>query len=401
VVSRWIVGVGLGLAIAGGSALGQRAADQTQERAGDNWVFFGTHNSGAGRGFSIARFDSETGKLTVPTFNVQSDACSYFVIAPDGKHLYTCNSVANFGGAPHMGAVSAFALDARTGQLTLLNQLASAGENPPYISLDKTGRYALVANYQGNAVAGEGGTVAVFSIKADGSFDRQTAFDQHKGTSIDPRRQGQAYAHSFIVDPSNKFALCPDLGLDKVFVYKFDEKTGALTANDPAFAAVKPGSGPRHMTFHPNGKIAYVIQEMGSMITVFNWDVEKGTLKALQEISTLPADFQGTNTSAEIRITPDGRYVYASNRGHDSIAQFTVDGATGKLTFVQTVPCGGKTPRNFEFDPSNRWLLVTNHGSDNAVVFKIDAASGKLTQRGEPVAVANPFGVRFLPAAKP
>jgi 6-phosphogluconolactonase len=369
--------------------------------AEDLRVFFGTHNSGATRGFYEGHFDTATGRLTVPTFEVRSDGCAYFVISPDGKHLYTCNSVTNFGGTQHMGAVSAFAMDAATGKLTLLNQLPSGGEDPSYISLDNTGKFALVANYQGNRVPGEGGTVTVFSINPDGSFGKQTAFDQHKGTSVDPSRQKQAYAHSIITDPSNKFALCPDLGLDKVFVYKFDEKTGTLAPNDPPFVTVKPGTGPRHVIFHPNGKIVYVIHEMGSMITSFNWDGQKGALTAFQEISTLPPDFKGASTCAEIRITADARYVYASNRGHNSIAQFTVDPQSGKLTFVQTVPSGGQTPRNFEFDPAQHWMLVTNHDSNNAVVFKIDPATGKLTQTGDPVAVTYPFCPRFLALPKP
>ncbi len=371
-----------------------------RSRAEDSYVFFGTHNAGPTRGFYLGHFDTENGKLTVPTFDAHSDGCAYFVITADGTHLYTCNAGANFGGAQHMGSISAFGLDPATGKLTLLNQLPSGGEDPSYISLDKTGRFALVANYQGNRVPGEGGTVAVFSIKPDGSFDKQTAFDQHKGTSVDASRQKQAYAHSIIVDPSNKFALCPDLGLDKVFIYRFDENTGALAPNNPPFVAVKPGSGPRHVIFHPNGKIVYVIHEIGSIITAFNWDGTKGTLTPFQEISTLPADFKGTNTCAEVRITPDAKYVYASNRGHDSIAQFTVDPATFKLTFVTTVPSGGKTPRNFEFDPTHRWMVVTNHDSDNAVVFKIDAATGKLSQQGEPVAVTYPFCPRFLMVGK-
>jgi len=369
-------------------------------RAEDDFVYFGTHNAGPTRGFYTSHFDTDTGKLTVPTFNIRSDGCAYYIITPDGKHLYTCNSVTNFGGVQHMGAVSAFALDSKTGKLTLLNQLPSAGEDPSYIALDKTGRYALVANYQGNHVAGEGGTVAVFSFKADGSFDKQTGFDQHKGTSIDKSRQTQAYAHSIITDPSNKFALVPDLGLDKVFIYKFDEQTGALAANDPAFVAVKPGTGSRHVIFHPNGKIVYVVHEMGSMITAFNWDGQKGTLKAFQEISTLPAEFKGTSVCAEMMISADGKYVYASNRGHDSIAQLAVDPETFKLTLVTTTPSGGKTPRNFDFDPTHKWLLVTNHDSNNAVVFKIDGATGKLTQQGDPVPVTYPFCPRFLPVGK-
>ncbi|HEY4330758.1 MAG TPA: lactonase family protein [Phycisphaerae bacterium] len=364
--------------------------------AADLGVLIGTHNSGADKGFRLAHFDTQTGKLTTPALIMHSDGCAYFIITPDGKFLYTCNSVTNFGGVQHMGALSAFALDTKNGTLKLLNQVPSGGEDPSYISLDKTGKYALVANYQGNRVPGEGGTVAVFALKEDGSFGQRTAFDQHKGTSIDPSRQKQAYAHSIITDPSNRFALCPDLGLDKVFIYKFDEKTGHLIPNDPAFAAVKPGSGPRHVIFHPNGKIVYVVHEMGSMITAFHWDAEKGALSPFQEVSTLPADFKGTSVCAEMRILPDGKWIYASNRGHDSIAQFSVDPQNFKLTLVGTVPSGGQTPRNFDFDPEFKWMLVTNHGDNKAAVFKLDQTTGKLTQSGMSVPVDYPFCPRFF-----
>lgn len=370
-------------------------------RAAEYDVFFGTQSAGPTKGLSMAHFDSDTGKLTKPEMNVHADAPAYYVFTADGKFLYTCNAIANFGGAQHMGAVSAFAVDPKTKKLTLLNQLPSAGDDPSYISLDKTGRFALVANYNGNKVAGEGGTVAVFSIKPDGSFGERTALDQHKGTSINASRQGQAYAHSIITDPSNKFALSPDLGVDKVYIYRFDEKTGALTPNDPAFVTLKPGSGPRHIVFHPNGKIVYVIQEMGSMITAFTWDGQKGALTPFQEISTLPADFTGTSTCAEIRVSPNEKYVYASNRGHNSIAQLAIDPQTFKLTLLRTVPSGGNTPRNFEFDPTGKWMVVTNHGSNNAVVFSIDPATGQLAQKGDPVAVDYPFCPRFFPLPNP
>ncbi len=377
-----------------------QTAPGTAPSGADYYVFFGTHNSGATRGFYLSTFDSKTGALSVPKMDVHSDGCAYYVIAADGKHLYTCNSVMNFGGTQHMGAISAFALDPKTGQLTLLNQKPSGGEDPSYICLDQTGKFALVANYQGNRVAGEGGTIAVFAIQADGSFGERTAFDQHKGTSIDPSRQKQAYAHSIIVDPTNRFAIVCDLGLDKVFVYKFDEKTGTLAPNDPAFATVKPGSGPRHPIFHPNGKIVYVLHEMGSMITAFHWDSDKGALSAFQEISTLPADFKGTSACAEIRISPDGKFVYASNRGDDSIAEFSVDPESFKLTMVGTTKSGGKTPRNFDWDPTATWMIVSNHDSDNAVVFKRDAATDRLTQTGAPIAVTYPLCPRFLPITK-
>lgn len=364
-------------------------------------VLFGTRATGPAAGFSIARLDTAAATLSPPRFVTASDACYYFVLSADASRVYACNSIPNFGGVAHMGAISAFALDPKTARLTLLNQIPSGAEGPAFMSLDKTGRFALVAHYTGNAIKAEGGSVAVFAIQPDGSFGNRTAFQQHKGTSIDPARQAQAYAHSIVTDPGNRFALVPDLGLDKVMVYAFDEKAGTLSPHDPPFAAVKPGSGPRHLVFHPNGKIVYLMHEMHSMITALTWDAQAGVLKPVQEISTLPADFKGTSSGAEIKVSHDGRYVYASNRGHDSIAQFGVDPASFKLTLLGTTPCGGQTPRNFEIDPTGRWMIITNHGNNVTALFSIDPSTGQLAQKGDAIPLASPYCPRFIPIPAP
>jgi len=351
--------------------------------AADMYVYFGTHRSGPGIGFSLAHFDTDTGALTKPEFIMEAVEPAFFVIHPDGKHLYTCNS-------GQLGSVSAYEIDPKTGRLTLLNQKPAGGADPSYIVLDKTSRYALVANYQG-------GNIAVLAIKADSSLGERTAFAQHTGSSVNPQRQTRPFAHSIIVDPSNRFVLVADLGVDKVFVYRFNEKDGTLTPNDPPFAAVKPGSGPRHVKFHPNGKWVYLINEIGSTVVGFNWDGNKGTLAEFQTVSTLPEGFTGTNTCAELEIHPNGRFLYGSNRGHDSIAVFAIDQATGKLTLVERVSSQGKWPRNFAFDPTGKWILCTNHNSNNAVVFRVDETTGKLTPTGQPVEVPYPFCERFLP----
>jgi 6-phosphogluconolactonase len=352
-------------------------------QAADMFVYFGTHRSGTNVGFSIAHFDTDTGVLTKPTFLVESPSPAYFVIHPDGRHLYTCNS-----GSP--GAVSAYEIEPQTGQLKFLNRVPAGGTDTSYVSLDQTGHYVLVASYSG-------GNIAVFAIKSDGGLGDRTAFVQHTGHSVNPQRQTRAYAHSIIVDPSNRFALVCDLGLDKVFVYRFNAQDGSLTPNDPPFATIAPGSGPRHVKFHPNGRWVYVISEIASTVTAFNWDSTNGTLAEFQSVSALPADFQGTNTSAEIMVHPNGKFLYASNRGNDSLAVFAIDQTTGKLTPVEHVPSGGTTPRNFAFDPTGKWIICSNHGSDNAFVFRVDENTGKLTQTGQPVAVPYPFCERFLP----
>jgi 6-phosphogluconolactonase len=351
--------------------------------AADMYVYFGTHRSGPGIGFSLAHFDTDTGALTKPEFIMEAVEPAFFVIHPDGKHLYTCNS-----GQP--GSVSAYEIDPKTGRLTLLNQKPAGGADPSYIALDKTSHYALVANYQG-------GNIAVLAIKPDSSLGERTAFAQHTGSSVNPQRQTRPFAHSIIVDLGNRFVLVADLGVDKVFVYRFNEKDGSLTPNDPPFAPVKPGSGPRHVKFHPNGKWVYVIHEMGSIVTGFNWDATKGTLTEFQTVSTLPEGFTNTSTCAELEVHPNGKFLYGSNRGHDSIVVFAIDQATGKLSLVEHAPSQGKTPRNFAFDPTGKWIICTNHGSNNAVVFRVDETTGKLTQTGQPISVPYPFCERFLP----
>jgi 6-phosphogluconolactonase len=355
-------------------------------RAADTFVYFGSHGKGPTSGFSLAHFDTDTGKLTTPVFLQEAVAPAYFIIGPDKKHLYTCNS------APG-SSISAYAIDRDTGKLTLLNQKPSGGGDPSYVSLDATGHYAMVANY-------EGGSIAVYSLLPDGSLGERTAYVQHTGTSVNPDRQTHARPHSICVDPSNQFVLVPDLGLDKLFVYRLDPKSGALRPNDPPFATVAPGSGPRHMVFHPNGRIAYLINEMSSTIIRMGWDAKRGVLTQFETVSTLPADFKGTSTCAEILMHPGGKFVYATNRGHNSVAVFSVEAGTGRLALVQHISTQGRTPRNCAFDPTGRWLLVSNQDSSSAVVFGVDPNTGRLTQTGEPVRVPAPFCERFLPVAE-
>jgi 6-phosphogluconolactonase len=352
--------------------------------AADFFVFFGSHRSGPGIGFSISHFDSDTGKLSPPKFALQTPAPAFFVIHPDGRHIYSCNS----GNA---ASVSAYLFDPANLTLTLVNTKPSGGGDPSYISLDPQAKHVLVANYQG-------GSVAVFAILPDGSLGARTAFIQNTGHGANLTRQTQPHAHSIRVDPSGHFALSPDLGLDKVFIFRYDAAAGTLTPNDPPFAATPPGSGPRHLAFHPNGRWVYVIHEITGIITQFDWDAARGVLTPLQTVSAIPADFKGVNTSAEIAVHPNGHFLYATDRGPNCLAVFAIDGQSGHLSLVDDVPTQGKTPRNFAFDPTGRWLLVTNHDSNNAVVFAVDPATGRLTQAGPPVAVPYPFCPQFLPA---
>ena len=351
--------------------------------ASDMFVYFGSHSFGPGIGFSLARFDTETGALTKPAFLIEAREPAFFVLTPDGSRLYTCNS-----GTP--GGLSAYAVEPHTGRLTLINRVLAGGGDTSFITLDRTGRYVLVANY-------DGGNVAVFALRPDGAIGDWTGFDQHTGRSVNPRRQAHAYAHAIVLDPTNRFVLVPDLGVDRLYIYRFDGNSGALTPNEPAFAAIAPGSGPRHVRFHPNGRWVYLINEIASTIIAFSWDSTNGRLAPFQTITTLPADFKGVSACAELEIHPNGRLLYCSNRGDDSLAGFAIDQDTGRLTPVEHVSSGGKSSRNFAFDPTGRWIIVTNHDSDNALVFRVDTATGRLTRSGDPVTVPSPYCERFLP----
>jgi 6-phosphogluconolactonase len=348
----------------------------------DVLLLVGTHDAGPGRGFSLAHFDTDTGALGAPLPGIQSAAPSYFVLSRDGRRVYACNSMPR-------GGVSAFGVDPATGRMELLNRVSSGGAEPCYISLDRTGRFALVANY-------DGGSLAVFALEPGGRIGRRTALVRHTGHSIDRRRQTRAHPHSIIVDPGNHFALAADLGEDRVYVYRFDQDAGGLSPNDPPFASVQLGFGPRHLAFHPNGKWVYVTAEMGGAVVAFNWDPVRGTLGQIQSISTLPPGYLGVHTTAEVLVHPSGRFLYVTNRGPDTLAAFSINPENGRLTPIENISSQGSMPRNAVFDPSGRWLVAANHDGNNAVVFRVDDRTGILTLAGPPVFMQHPFGMRFL-----
>jgi len=259
------------------------------------------------------------------------------------------------------------------------------------VVVDATGKCVLTANYGG-------GSIAALPIKDDGSVGQATAFIQHTGSSVNKKRQEAPHAHCVTLDAANQFAFVCDLGLDKVMIYKLDPDKGSLVANTPAFAVVKPGAGPRHLAFHPFGRFAYVINELDSTVTAFEHDAVRGALKELQTLTTLPDNFQGQNTTAEVELHPTGRFLYGSNRGHDSIVVYAVNKRTGKLTWVEHQSTQGKTPRNFATDPTGQCLLAANQGTDNLVVFRIDAQTGRLTPTGQSLEIGAPVCVKFVPA---
>ena len=347
-----------------------------------------TEEGSKSKGIYAYRFDAGTGQITSLGLAAETTNPSFVAVHPNGRFLYAVNEIQNYKG-PNSGGVSAFSIDRSTGKLTFLNEVPSRGADPCYITLDKTGKYVLVANYTG-------GSIAAFPVLEDGKLGEASAFVQHTGHGTNPERQEKAHAHSIDLSPDNRFAMVDDLGLDELFVYKFDSANGSLTPNDPPFAKLDPGAGPRHFALSPNGKFAYVVAEMHSTVTVFSNDEKTGTLHPLQTISALPKDFAGRNDDAEIEMHPSGKFLYVSNRGSDTITVFSIDPAKGTLTPVAYTPTQGKEPRSFEIDPTGKFLFAANQKSDNIVVFRIDPKTGRLTPTGQALDVGSPVCVKFL-----
>jgi 6-phosphogluconolactonase len=347
-----------------------------------------TEEGSKSKGIYAYRYDAKTAQITPLGLAAETTNPSWVTLHPNGRFLYAVNEVGNYKG-PNSGGVSAFSVDGATGKLTFLNELPTRGADPCYVTVDKTGKYVLVANYTG-------GSIAAFPILKDGSLGEASAFVQHTGHGPNPQRQEGPHAHSIDLSPDNRFALVDDLGLDELLIYRFDGTRGALSPNNPPFAKVDPGAGPRHFALHPTGKFAYVITEMGHTVTAFSNDPATGTLQSLQTVPTLPKDFTGRNDDAEIRIHPSGKFLYASNRGDDSIAIYDIDQNKGTLTQVGAVHTQGKEPRSFEIDPTGTLLFAANQKSDNIVVFRIDAKTGHLTSTGQVLEVASPVCVKFV-----
>jgi len=342
-------------------------------------VYIGTYTSGGSKGIYLSELDLASGALSPPALVGETPNPSFVSIHPSGRYLFAVNEVGNFRGQKS-GSVTAFSIDPKSGGLTQLNQQSSRGDGPCFITVDRTGRNVLVANYGS-------GSIAALPVVADGRLAEATAAIQHQGSSVDKGRQEGPHAHSINLDKGNRFAFAADLGLDKVLVYKFSPAKGTLTPNDPPSASVAPGSGPRHFAFHPNGQYAYVINEMLSTVTAFSYDSKAGTLTSLQTVSTLPEGFKGNSSTAEVQVHPSGKFLYGSNRGHNSIAIFRIDPTTGHLTAAGHQPTGGKTPRNFEIDPTGTFLLAANQDSGNVVVFRIDPETGQLSPTGHSIEV--------------
>ena len=357
-------------------------------QAAEYWVYVAAYPRPVSKGIYAYRFDPGSGKVTPLGVAAVTVNPEFFAVHPNHRVLFVANEYDNPGESGN--TVSSFAIDAGTGKLTLLNKISARGDGPCSIVVDKTGRNLLLTNCGS-------GSVAVLPIATDGRLGEATAFIQHEGSSVNPMRQKGPHAHGIVLSPDNRFALVSDLGLDKVLVYRFDAAKGTLAPNDPPFAKVAPGAGSRHLAFHPNGKIVYCISEMASSMTTFEYAAGGGTLKEIQTVSTLPADFKGTNTAAEVEVNRAGTVLYGSNRGHDSIAVFSIDPRQFTLTPLERVPTQGRMPRYFGIDPTGKYMFAANQGSDDVVVFAVDAKSGKLTPTGTVLTDApQPICVEFV-----
>jgi 6-phosphogluconolactonase len=355
------------------------------------FAYIGTYTEKTkSKGIYAFRFDDASGKLNLIGVVAETLNPSFLALHPSGKYLYAVNETSKFG-EEESGSVSAFSIDRKMGKLTLLNQVASRGAGPCHISLDKTGRYVLVANY-------DSGTVAVFPVENDGQLGKYTGFAKHTGHSVNKERQEGPHAHWIATSPDNEYLLAADLGIDRILVSKFHLPDGAFTPNKSSSSArLKAGAGPRHAAFSSSGKFFYVASELNSTVTAYSYGARDGTLHELQVISTLPKDFSGANEVAEIAVHPSGRFLYVSNRGRDSFAVFSIDPRKGTLKPVADIATQGKTPRNFAIDPSGKFLLAANQESNDIVVFNIDPSTGVLTLTGQIVEVPAPVCIVFLP----
>ena len=381
IVARGLLG---GVLLSASALLAGCGRPATSTLPADYLLYIGTNVGGAqDSSIFLYRVNATSGAFTKVSAQLGGASPTYLTLAANHRFLYAVSETQAFRGAPG-GGVSSFAIDPHSGALKPLGQQPSGGASPCYVSLDQSGRNALVANYMG-------GNVSLLPVAADGALGPPTT-DQHTGSGPH-KNQNASHAHCLLPDPANKFAFAVNLGTDQVVGYRLDATAGRLARlPEPAFVA-KPGAGPRHLTFHPNGKTAYLINELNSTVTTLAYDAATGHFRELQTVSALPASYSGDNSCADVHVAPNGLFLYASNRGHNSIAVFAIDSSNGTLVPIQDVDTQGKTPRNFALDPSGRLLLVANQNSNNLVSYRVDAFSGLLTPTGQQTTVPSPMFV--------
>ena len=355
--------------------------------AAEHLVFASAFAKGTDAGIHAYQLDTKSGSLKQIQRTTEVEHPFFFALSPDQKFLYSIHAPGQFGGKTNE-QVAAFEIQGKSGGLKLLNRQSALGTAACYLDVDKTGKTVVVANYST-------GSVASFPVRADGSLGEAATFVQHVGSSVNKSRQEGPHAHCFVISPDNRFAFAADLGLDQVLAYKLDPGTAKISPNSQPFARTPPGAGPRHLTFHPNGRHVYVINELDNSMTVYNYQTDSGYLIEQQTISTLPKDFSGTSYCADVKATPNGRFLYGTNRGHDSLAVYRI-GSDGRLTTVEITPSLGKGPQNLAITPDGELLLCANMPGNNLVVFRIDGDSGKLTAVGSPVSIPSPSCIMIL-----
>ena len=363
----------------------------TLAKGGESIVYVGTFRRESSKGIYAWRLDTNSGRMDSLGLVADTMRPVFIALHPNHRFLYAVSRPTAVD-RQNVGVVVAYTIDTKTARLTMLNSFPTRGTDPAYLAVDRSGRNVLVANFGSNS---GNGCITVFPVKKDGSLAEASDFIQYSGVGVHPQRQQGPHSHAINVSPDNRFVFVADLGLDKIFIYHFDAKQGKLRPNDPAFATLRPGAGPRQFVFHPSGKFFYVVNEIQSTVTTFTYAA--GSLKEVQTVSTLRQGFTGNSTAATVQVHPSGRFLYASNRGADDIAVYSIDPNTGTLTLVEFVSTQGKTPGNFGIDPSGSWLIVANQSSDSLALFRIDSQTGKLLTTGQSFEVGTPSCVKFLP----
>jgi 6-phosphogluconolactonase len=357
----------------------------SEQRGNKRMLYIGTYAGENQPGIFIFEQDGATGDLRPLGDAAGVNNPSFLAVSPDKKFIYAACEAYGPGG----GQIAAFALDPATGMLAFLNKESAGGQGPCHLSVSRDGKCVVAANY------GSGNVISL-PVKPDGSLGPLVSNQQHTGSSVNQNRQKEPHAHSITVDATGKYAVAADLGTDKLYVYQLDGPKATLTPHTPESVAAKPGAGPRHFAFHPNGKFAYAINELDNTVTLYAWDAKAGTLTPVESVPTLPADFSGNSSTAEVRVHPSGQFLYGSNRGHDSIAAFKIDPTTGKLTPLGHTPTGGKTPRNFNLSPDGAFLIAANQETGNVVIFRIDPKTGTLAPTGKTYEVPKPVCALFV-----
>ena len=351
------------------------------------FLLVGTYTTGKGEGIYVYTFDAKNAGADFVSV-AKTKNPSYLAISPDKRKVYAVNETQDTTGSIIGGAVTAFSFDTATGTLTELDKQLSGGKDPCYVSVTKTGKYVFAGNYSS-------GTLAVFPVRSDGSLDSASQVIAHSGTGPNKQRQEGPHVHSTVLSPDNNYLFVPNLGIDKVMIYRVNKTTGKLTPAPTPFAKTEGGSGPRHFDFAPNNKFAYLVEEMAGNVVAYHYD--NGKLTQVQSISLLPKDFTGDVGAADVHVSKDGKFLYCSDRGTaNNITIFKINAATGKLTLIGFQPVLGKTPRNFNFDPTGNFLLVANQQSDEVVIFKINKQTGLLTDTGKRISLPNPVCIKWV-----